>query len=106
MPRKFKVIVSHEAEKMLLEHMRFLANVSIPASKRFLASFKDAKQSLAAFPLSGPYEDEASLPPETYRTYLFYGRYKILYEVVENEIYIDAIIDCRQDTGSFGFLQD
>ena len=64
MPRKFKVIVSHEAEKMLLEHMRFLANVSIPASKRFLASFKDAKQSLAAFPLSGPYEDETSLPPK------------------------------------------
>lgn len=106
MPKKFRVIVSQEAERMLLEHMRFLANVSIPASKRFLTSFKDAKQSLADFPLSGPYEDEASLPSETYRKYLFYGRYKILYEVEGDKVYIDATVDCRQDTGSFGFLRD
>jgi len=106
MPKRFKVILSHEAELMLVEHMRFLANVSVPASKRFLASFKEAKKSLSAFPLSGPYEDEDLLPPETYRRYLFYGRYKILYEVGKNEIYIDAIVDCRQDVESADFLQE
>jgi len=106
MSKKFKVILSHEAESMLIEHTRFLANVSVPASKRFLASFKEAKKILSAFPLSGPYEDEDLLPPETYRRYLFYGRYKILYEVGENEVYIDAIVDCRQDAGAASFLQE
>jgi len=106
MPKKLKVIVSNKAEFMLMEHMRFLANVSAPAAKRFLAAFKEATRSLSAFPLSGPYEDEAPLPAETYRRYLFYGRYKILYEVEEHDVYIDAIVDCRQDPATLDFLQD
>lgn len=97
MPKRYKVIVSKKAERMLLEHMRFLANVSVPAAQRLLASFKEAKRQISSFPLSGPYEDEPSLPAEMYRNCLFYGRYKILYEVGVNEFYIDAIIDCRQD---------
>ncbi len=100
MPKNFKVIVSHKAEIMLMEHMRFLANVSGPAARRFLASFKDAKRDISMFPLSAPYEDAEPLPPETYRGCLFYDRYKILYEVGENEVYIDAVIDCRQDIES------
>ena len=36
--------------------------------------------------------------------HLFYGRYKILYEVGTNEACIDAIIDCRQDIDSLDFL--
>lgn len=104
MAKKFRVIVSQKAEKMLIEHMRFLANVSAPASKRFLASFKEAKQTLSVFPMSGPYDDELSLPPDTYRKCLFYDRYNILYEIEENTVFVDAIIDCRQDTEYFDFL--
>ena len=44
MPKRYKVVVSPKAEMMLLEHMRFLSNVSVPAARRFLASFKEAKR--------------------------------------------------------------
>lgn len=96
MAEKYRVIVSEAAKGMLLRHMKFLANVSVPASRKFLLAFKDAKAQLSAFPLSGPYDDDPALPAETYRKCLFYGRYHILYEVENKTVYIDAIVDCRQ----------
>lgn len=93
MAEKYRVIVSEAAKGMLLRHMKFLANVSIPASRKFLLAFKDAKAQLSAFPLSGPYDDAPALPAETYRKCLFYGRYNILYEVENKTVYIDAIVD-------------
>lgn len=96
MAEKYRVIVSEAAKGMLLRHMKFLANVSVPASRKFLLAFKDAKAQLSAFPLSGPYDDDPALPTETYRKCLFYGRYHILYEVENKTVYIDAIVDCRQ----------
>ena len=38
-------------------------------------------------------EEEPSLPTETYRKCLFYGRYKILYEAGTNEACIDAVLN-------------
>lgn len=38
------------------------------------------------------------LPAKTYRKCLFYGRYNILYEVGDKSVYIDAIVDCRQES--------
>lgn len=96
MAEKYRVIVSEAAKGMLLRHMKFLANVSAPASRKFLLAFKDAKAQLSVFPLSGPYDDDPALPAETYRKCLFYGRYNILYEVENKTVYIDAIVDCRQ----------
>lgn len=75
MAGKYRVIVSEEAKTMLLDHMRFLSNVSIPASRKFLLAFKEAKAQLSAFPLSGPFDENPVLPAKTYRKCLFYGRY-------------------------------
>lgn len=96
MPAKYRVVVSEEAKGMLIGHMKFLANVSVPASRKFLSAFKEAKAQLSAFPLSGPFDDDPTLPAVTYRKCLFYGRYNILYEVGDKTVYIDAIVDCRQ----------
>ena len=102
MPKRYKVVVSPKAEMMLLEHMRFLSNVSRPAQS--FGIIQRGKTANFLIPLSGAYEEEPPLPAETYRKCLFYGRYKILYEVGTNEAYIDAILDCRQDTDSLDFL--
>lgn len=96
MSKKYRVIVSDAAKGMLLRHMKFLANVSVPASRKFLLAFKDVKEQLSSFPLLGPYEDDPALPAETFRKCLFYGRYNVLYEVENKTVYIDAIVDCRQ----------
>lgn len=96
MSAKYRVVVSEEARGMLVSHTKFLAKVSVPASRKFLSAFRDAKAQLSAFPLSGPFDDDPALPAAIYQKCLFYGRYNILYEVEGKTVYIDAIVDCRQ----------
>ena len=47
-----------------------------------------------------PYADDldaADIPREAYRKCLFCDRYKALFLVEDRTVYIDAIIDCRQE---------
>jgi hypothetical protein len=41
--------------------------------------------------------DALGIPLETYRKCLFDGRYKALYLVEGDNIFIDVIVDCRQE---------
>jgi hypothetical protein len=44
--------------------------------------------------------DAADIPQEMYRKCLFYDRYKALFLVEDRTVYIDAVIDCRQENKS------
>jgi len=97
---KYKVLLAGRADKMLLAHTEFLSRVSIVAARRLLNDFKKVTAFLAENPLQFPFADELDvpdIPPETYRKCLFDKRYKAIYLVGGNEVYIDAIIDTRQE---------
>ena len=97
---KFKVLLADRAAKMLLTHTEFLSRVSLIAARRLLTDFKKVTSSLAENPLRFPFADELDVPGiplKTYRKCLFDGRYKALYLIESNEVYIDAIIDTRQE---------
>jgi hypothetical protein len=84
---------------MLVAHAKFLANVNRVAARELLAAFRKASGSIAEGPMKYPYADDldaADIPKEVYRKCLFYGRYKALFLVEGQTVYIDAIIDCRQ----------
>jgi len=98
--KKYSVILASRADKMLLSHVEFLAQVSPSAARRLLTDFKKVTGFLSANPFQYPYADELDVPDiphETYRKCLFEKRYKALYLVENNYVYIDAIIDCRQE---------
>jgi hypothetical protein len=88
---------------MLIAHVTFLANVSPVAARGLLAAFRKTSDSIAKGPMKYPYADNldaADIPHETYRKCLFYDRYKALFLVEGRTVYIDAIIDCRQENKS------
>jgi plasmid stabilization system protein ParE len=92
--------LSRRAEGMLLQHTEFLARVSPAAARRLISSSKEAKNKLADNPYQFPFADELDvpgIPPKTYRKCLFAGRYKALFLIEENDVFIDAVIDCRQE---------
>ena len=98
--KKYNVILARRADKMLLSHIGFLAQVSPAAARRLLADFKKAARLLANSSFQFPFADELDapgIPPETYRKCLFEERYKALYLVESYDVFIDAIIDCRQE---------
>ena len=52
-------------------------------------------------PFQFPVETEYELPAGQYRKALFYKRYKALFIVEGKNVYLDAVLDCRQDNEKY-----
>lgn len=86
---------------MLVRHARFLANVSVPAAKGLTKDYSEVLDALEDNPYQFPLETEEELPPGQYRKALFYKRYKALFTVEGKNVYVDAVLDCRQDNAKY-----
>jgi len=98
--RKFDVAFARRAEIMLLSHASFIAQVSPNAARKLLADCQRRVNVIAGNPLQFPFADELDIPNipfETYRKCLFGNRYKIIFLFENNLVYIDTIIDSRQE---------
>lgn len=98
---KYTVIVSKRADAMLIRHARFLANVSVPAAKSLVKEFEKTVAALEDNPFQFPLETEYDLPPEVFRKALFCKRYKALFSVEGNSVFLDAVLDCRQENSKY-----
>jgi len=96
---KYRVIISERATQMLVSHAAFLAQASPEAAERLAAEFEKTAHSLEFMPqrcswLTGDY-----IPRNVYRFILFEKRYMIIFQIVDNIVYADYVVDCRQDYG-------
>lgn len=99
MTQKYTVRLARRADEMLLSHTEFLAQVDIGAARNLIIDFKEMTEFLADSPHVFSFADRLDVPGiplETYRKCIFSKRYKALYLIEGNNVYIDAIIDCRQ----------
>jgi len=94
---QFNVFVIPSADLKLASHIEFLARVSKKASLHLYESYKEA----LAFLSSNPYGCTAYYPKTALaielRYKLFYERYRLVFRIIGNEIYVYDIQDCRQD---------
>ena len=94
---KYTVIISDRAKQMLGQHIRFLAQVNKSAAndlkKRFLEEFR----SLESFPQKYPFFNGDFIPPNKYHKLYIKNWFLVLYQVKDNIVYVDWIVDCRQD---------
>ena len=95
--KKYKVIISEATAQMLVAHSRFLAQVSETAAWRLIDEFNEKTKSLEEFPERNPWLCGPSISPEKYRKLLIEKRYLLIYQVKGNTVYVDAVIDGRQD---------
>ena len=96
MKRRYEVIVSRRAERMLMSHIGFLANVSVRAAKRLRTEYAAVLRELEDNPYQFPIREDQGLPGE-YRKALFYKRYEAIFSVEDDTAFLDAILDCRMD---------
>lgn len=94
---KYQVIVSDEAAKMLVSHAAFLAQVSLEAAERLVVSFETAANSLELMPQRCPWLSGEYIPRNAYRFLMFEKRYMIIFQIRDNIVYADYVVDCRQD---------
>ncbi len=82
---------------MLVYHAEFLAQVSPRAAERLTQEFEKAANSLEVMPQRCPCLKGKNFEDDTYRYILFERRYMIVFKIVEDTVYAEYVIDCRQD---------
>ena len=98
---EYKVIVSERADMMMVRHARFLAKVSKNAALRLADEFESVVNELEENPYQFPLETDENLPGGMYRKALFCKWYKAIFIIEEQNVYLDAVLDCRQDSRQF-----
>jgi len=93
----YKVIVSNTARLQLRSHIAFLASVSPSGARSTKQRLMDAFRSLEHMPQRYPFLDEEFLPRSKYRKLYVPSCYLILYQIRDATVYIDYVLDCRQD---------
>jgi plasmid stabilization system protein ParE len=96
--KKYKVVVHDDAAQMLYSHIRFLANVSIPAARKLENVLNKAIRSLESMPHRCPIF-QTHRTRDAYRR-LIIGRYQVIFSVNEASSVVNVryIYDSRQDT--------
>lgn len=95
--KKYTVIISDEATQMLVSHSRFLAQVSEKAALDLIAEFSEKVKSLEEFPERNPWLSDPFIPDGKYRKLLMGKCYLLIYQVKGDVVYVDYVVDCRQD---------
>jgi len=93
----YDIIISDAALAMLDSHIAFLAKINQNTAMRLMDEILDSIESLSRNPLRYPAYESQFIPDNRYRKMLAAKRYLIFYEVTNSIVYIDYIIDCRQD---------
>ena len=94
---RYKVVVSDRARQLLAGHVRFLAQKSPDAARRVKKDLMDAIRSLQQMPERFPFLDAQFIPLNKYHKMFVEKWYLILYQIKDQTVYVDYIVDCRQD---------
>ena len=94
---EYEVSVSDAALSMLDSHVDFLARASQNAAIRLMDEILGDIASLSQNPQRFPAYENEFIPSGRYRRMLSAKRYLVLYETSGTNVFVDYIVDCRQD---------
>ena len=92
-----RVLAAPAANDRMYDHFLFLAQVSENAARNLLNRLMKDIQSLEYMPQRNPYLDRPYLEQGKYRYKLSCRRYRIVYQTVKDNVFVEDIQDCRQD---------
>ena len=94
---KYRVVVTSRAARMLVSHAAFLAKVNETAAEKLTDEFEKAASSLERMPHRCPWFEQPYIPHNKYRSLLFGKRYLIIFQIKDDTVFVDHVLDCRQD---------
>jgi plasmid stabilization system protein ParE len=101
----YKVIVAPAANDRMYDHFEFLARVSEAAANKLLDTLVNDIRSLERMPYRNPVYDRPYLQRGKYRYMMSGDRYRVVYQIEADTVFVDDIQDCRQSDDS-SFLAD
>lgn len=95
--KRYKVIVSDRAKRMLGTHIRFMAQVDKQAAAAKKKEIMTAMRSLSQMPQCFPFFEELYITPNKYHKMFIEKWYLVLYQIQDDTVYVDYILDCRKE---------
>ena len=99
--RGYTVIIDPAVNDKMYEHFEFMARVSESAAERLLNSLVTDMHSLERMPYRNPVLNRPYLMSGKYRYMVSCVRYLIVYQVIDDAVFVDDIQDSRQAGDKF-----
>lgn len=93
----YDIKVSNNAKRMLEQHISFINNVDHLSAINTKDILLNAIKSLEEIPMRCPYFNEGFIVKNKYRKLIVNKRYIIIFQIRDMTVYVDYIIDTRQD---------
>ncbi|HYF84119.1 MAG TPA: type II toxin-antitoxin system RelE/ParE family toxin [Clostridia bacterium] len=93
----YSVVISDRAADMLVQHIRFTAQLSLEAADRLRVEIIEAAKSLEYFPERNPWLSDPILPANKYRKMIINKRFLLIYQLKDDMVFVEYVLDCRQD---------
>jgi len=103
--KKYNIIISEDAFVMLDCHVEFLSRVSKEAAKRTMDRILSDIVSLEKIPERYPVYENRFISENRYRKMVSGKRYLVIYEISEDTVYVDYILDCRQEGNNIRLIE-
>jgi len=97
--KKYSVYIRDTCLDSLDAHVAFLANVSVEASKNLVHAFWETAKDLSTFPERNICLRFAIKPGAVFRRANLGNYHAVLYEIEDDVVYIEAVLDLRQNLG-------
>jgi mRNA-degrading endonuclease RelE of RelBE toxin-antitoxin system len=94
--RTYKVLIAPAANDRMYDHFEFFGRASETAANKLLDELVKDIQSLEHMPYRNPMYDRPYLRRGKYRYMMVRGRYRIVYQIEADTVFVDDIQDCRQ----------
>jgi plasmid stabilization system protein ParE len=94
---KYKVSIQDAATEMLIQHARFLAQVGEAAEERLTEEFFEKAKTLEKMPERCLWLFDPHISENKYRKLVFAKCYILVFQVIGTDVFVDAMVDCRQD---------
>ena len=94
---QYKVIVSPEAQRLMGNCVLFLAEKSMDAAIALKDRLVGEIRKLDHMPERYPFFNEPYIPANKYHKMFVEKYYLILYQIKDDTVYVDYVVDCRQD---------
>lgn len=94
---EYNVIVSDRAKRLVGKHALFLSQANPNAAAELKTKLVEAAASLASMPKCCPFFNEVYMPINKYHKLIVEKNYIILYQIKDYTVYVEYILDCRQD---------
>lgn len=94
---QYNVVVSDEARKQMGNCVLFLAQKDMDAASRLKERLIESIRGLDHMPARFPYFNERYIPANKYHKMFVENWYLVLYQIKDDTVYVEYVLDCRQD---------